>query len=132
MGIKTVGRAIASVVVGLLFFSLAEYALGAVAKGFWPEYAAAIANRTFTLPMLWSRLAAGTVATTFAALVAAMLGNKHRANGFWFGVALLVLSVLWHLSIWAKYPVWYHLTWFATIMPAALFGGWISKRSSGN
>jgi hypothetical protein len=123
------GRAIASVVGGLLLFSLAEYALGALAKGFWPEYAAAIANRTFTLPMLWSRLAAGAAATTFAALVAATLGDKNRAIGLWFGISLLVLSVLWHSSIWAKYPVWYHLTWFATIMPAALFGGWLSKRS---
>jgi hypothetical protein len=33
------GRVIASVIGGLLFFSLAEYALGALARGLWPEYA---------------------------------------------------------------------------------------------
>ena len=122
------GRTIASVVGGLLLFSLAEYALGALAKGLWPEYAAAIAGRAFTLVMLWSRLAAGAAAATLAALLAAMLGDNNRAIGFWFGVSLLLLSVLWHLHIWPKYPVWYHLTWFAIIMPAALFGGRLSKR----
>lgn len=126
------GRAIASVVGGLLFFSLAEYALGALAKGFWPEYAVAIAHRTFTLLMLWSRLAAGAAATIFAACVAAMLVRNGRTAGLWFGVSLLVLSVLWHVSIWAKYPVWYHLTWFAVIMPTALLGDRLSTRSYRN
>ena len=86
-------RAIASIVGGLLCFSLAEYALGALAKAFSPDYAEAVFNRTFTLPMLWSRLAAGAAATTVSALIAAMLGNKDHPVGCWFGVSLLILSI---------------------------------------
>jgi hypothetical protein len=122
-------RVIISVVGGLLFFALAGIALGALAKELWPEYAAAAADRAYTLPMLWSRLAAGAAATVCATWLAVMLGKQNLKTGFLIGVSLLALSVPWHLNIWDQYPVWYHLTWFAIIIPSALLGGRLARKS---
>lgn len=122
-------RVIVSVVGGLVFFAFAAMALGAVAKELWPEYAAAVPDRAYTLPMLWSRLAAGAAATIFAAWLAVLLGKQDLKIGFLIGVALLALSVPWHLNIWHEYPVWYHLTWFAIILPSALLGGRLARKS---
>ena len=120
-------RVILSVASGILFFALAVMAMSALAKELWPEYAAAVPNRAYTLAMLWSRLAAGTAATICAAWLAVMLGKQNLKIGLLIGVSLLAVSVPWHLNIWDKYPVWYHLTWFAIIIPAALLGGRLAR-----
>ena len=124
---QIVVRVIASVIGGILFFVLAAIALGVVAKELWPEYAA-VADRAYTLPMLWSRLVSGAAATIFAAWFAVLLGKQDLKTGFLIGVALLGLSVPWHLNIWDKYPVWYHLAWFAIIVPSALLGARLARR----
>ena len=121
-------RVVASVVGGIVFFALAGMALGALGKALWPEYAAAVADRAYTLPMLWSRLVGGAVAIICATWLALMLGKQNVRTGFLVGVALLVLSVVWHVNIWNEYPAWYHLTWFAIILPAALLGGRLATR----
>jgi hypothetical protein len=125
---KIVARVIASVVGGILFFALATMAMSAVSKELWPEYAAAVADGAYTLPMLWSRLVSGAAAIIFATWLAVMLGKQNLKTGFLIGVSLLVLNILWHVNIWDKYPVWYHLTWFAIIMPSALLGGRLARR----
>ena len=124
---KIVARVIASVVGGILLFALATMAMSAVSKELWPEYAAAVADRAYTLPMLLSRLASGAAAIVFATWLAVMLGKQSLKTGFLIGVSLLVLNILWHVNIWDKYPVWYHLTWFAIIMPSALLGGRLAR-----
>lgn len=121
-------RVVLSVVGGILLFALAGMAIGAVAKELWPEYAAAFADRAYTLPMLWSRLVSGAAATIFATWLVVLLGKQDLKTGFLIGVALLALSVPWHLNIWAEYPVWYHLTWFAIIVPSALLGARLARR----
>ena len=122
-------RLIGTVAAGLLFFVVAEFLLGALARALWPEYAGAAASGAFTTSMLGSRLAAGAIATTCAGATTSMISNAARPAALWLGVTLLVTSILWHYQIWDKYPVWYHLTWFASIVPAALLGGRLVNRS---
>jgi len=33
-----------------------------------------------------------------------------------------------HIAIWSKFPVWYHLTFLLTIIPAVLVGALLSAR----
>ena len=106
---------------------MAAMMLGTVASALWPEYAAAVVDRTYTLPMLWSRLVSGAAATIFAAWLAVLLGRQDVRTGLFIGLAVLGLSIPWHLNIWDEYPVWYHLTWFAIIIPSALFGARLAR-----
>ena len=121
-------RLILTVVGGLVLFALAGTVLGTLTKELWPEYAAAVADRAYTLPMLWSRLVAGAAAIIFATWLAVLLGKQGLKAALLIGIFLLALSVPWHLNIWDAYPVWYHLTWFAVIVPSALLGGQLAGR----
>jgi uncharacterized protein (DUF983 family) len=38
------------------------------------------------------------------------------------GSVVLAMFVPVHIAIWSKFPVWYHLTFLLTIIPAVLVG----------
>jgi hypothetical protein len=38
------------------------------------------------------------------------------------GSVVLAMFVPLHIAIWSKFPVWYHLTFLLTIIPAVLVG----------
>jgi uncharacterized protein (DUF983 family) len=45
------------------------------------------------------------------------------------GSVVLAMFVPLHIAIWSKFPVWYHLTFLLTIIPAGLVGALLSPRS---
>jgi hypothetical protein len=38
------------------------------------------------------------------------------------GSVVLAIFVPVHVALWSKFPVWYHLTFLLTIIPAVLLG----------
>jgi len=45
---------------------------------------------------------------------------------------LLVAFIPEHVSLWDKFPVWYHLTFLASLVPLTYLGGTIWSRQRGN
>jgi len=41
---------------------------------------------------------------------------------------VLAMFVPLHIAIWSKFPVWYHLTFLLTIIPAVLVGALLPPR----
>ena len=115
-------RTIGHVVAGLACFAVVSGLLSLLVAHTWPAYAAAYPHRAYSLPMLIARLAAGVVATFCAAGLTAALAQHRQQAALWLGIALLAISLPWHARIWDQYPVWYHLFWFACLMPSALLG----------
>lgn len=116
-------RKIASIIAGVLIFFLLAFLAGLAAQALWPAYAAAIPDRAYTLPMLLARLATGAAATAVAGLSTSWLAGDRRRAALWLGLILMAINLPWHIKIWSEYPVWYHLVWFACLIPCALLGG---------
>lgn len=117
--LKTIGAALA----GLVLFALIEFLASRAALASWPDYAHAAPSRDYSITMLLVRLIAGALGILAASAFSTWVGGGDRRTAFWLGLILLLLSVVHHYFIWDQYPVWYHLAWFALIVPISMLGG---------
>ena len=115
-------KGILGVVAGLVAF-IAVATVGGLILRTWPAYSSVAAAMTFTLPMLIARLSIGAVATFTAGLGAAIIARRSIYVAVATGVTLLLLFVPEHILIWAKFPIWYHLTFLISLVPLTYVGG---------
>ena len=121
---------LAGVVVGFVAWIAVGGAGFLFLRTVWSDYALAEPTKSYTLLMLFSRLAVGGVCTITAGAVSAVVAKSSRA-AWWLGSVLLVISApihlpihLWSgLTVWADYPTWYHFAYLVPLMPLTIFGG---------
>jgi Mn2+/Fe2+ NRAMP family transporter len=116
-------KAILGVVTGVVVFLIVVTIAGPILRLTWPAYVSAAPTFHFTLPMLLTRLSIGAVATIAAGLVAALVARRSTRVALATGVVLLVGFLPEHIMIWAKFPVWYHLTFLLSLLPLTWLGG---------
>lgn len=97
----------------------------------WPEYAAAEPARAFDLSMMVARLSVSAFASVAAAAIAGLTVQDHRIAPLAGGLLLLGLFVPVHIEVWDQYPVWYHLTFLASLPILAWGGGRLSSALPG-
>ena len=95
----------------------------------WPEYAAVERAMTFDLGMMVARLGVSAVASVLAAWLAGVTVRDPRIAPLAGGFVLLALFVPVHISLWEKFPLWYHLTFLASLPLLALAGGALARRA---
>jgi len=100
---------------------------GLIMRSAWPEYASVADAMTFTLPMMFARLAIGALATLGAGWVTAVIARRSMLASVTAGLLLVVVFVPQHIMLWNRFPVWYHLTFLVSLVPLAYLGGQISK-----
>jgi hypothetical protein len=119
------GKQILGVVGGLMVWVVAVVVAGVLLRSLWPAYVAASGDMSFTLPMKLTRLSIGALTTLAAGAVAALIGRST-----WMavvtGAILLLIFIPDHISLWDKFPVWYHLWFLTSLVPLALVGGRIA------
>lgn len=101
----------------------------------WPAFGAA--NRAFNATqtmlfddqMLMMRLAISAVASLVAAWIAGLTVRDNRIAPLVGGLVLLVFFVPVHLSIWDKFPLWYHVTFLTSLPVLAYIGGRLAPAS---
>lgn len=103
-----------TVVVTLLNFGL-RYGL--------PGYAAVEKAMNFTLTMMIARLSISFVSTLAAGVVAAWVSRNRTIWPVVTGLVLLAIFIPIHLSIWTHFPLWYHLTFLASLPVLSVVGG---------
>ena len=123
-------RRIGAVLAGFAAFALVASGAVLMARAGWLAYAEAEPARAYSLTMLLVRLAAGASATFVGGWVAAKVDRGAGQATLLFGALLLAISVVWHIRIWDQYPVWYHLVWFACIVPSAVLGGKLVRKNA--
>jgi hypothetical protein len=77
---------------------------------------------TFTLPMMIARLTIGAAATVAGGWTAAVIGRSTVAR-LAPEILLLAIFIPEHVSLWQKFPVWYHLTFLLSLVPLTWLGG---------
>src|SRR5262245_5476384 len=116
-------KQILGVVAGLVAWVVVVTIAGVIMRGSWPAYASVADAMTFTLPMMFARLAIGAVATIAAGWVAAMISRRSTIAALLPGVLLLIAFIPQHISLWEKFPIWYHLTFLLSLVPLTFAGG---------
>ena len=120
-------RGIGALVAGVVAWKLVVELVSLLGRLVWPAYAAVETQRVFSLDMLVSRLAVGALATiVFGVAVALVARADKRTIGLIVGLWLFY-SIVDHYLVWDQFPVWYHMSYLAYIVPLALLGAKMVK-----
>jgi len=120
------GKQILGVVVGLMVWFAGAVVAGVLLRSLWPEYVAASGDMSFTLPMKLTRLSIGALTTFAAGAVTAFIGRSGWMAAV-TGALLLLIFIPEHISLWDKFPIWYHLTFLTSLPPLAIVGGRVTS-----
>src|SRR5262249_5738352 len=118
-------RKIIGALAGLVTWLAVALIAGLVLRAAWPAYAKVADDMTFTLSMKLVRLGIGAVATVAAGWLTTAIARTPMVAAL-VGVVLLLAFIPQHISLWQKFPLWYHLTFLASLIPLSVWGGRIS------
>jgi hypothetical protein len=124
-------RDILGVVAGLAGWMAIAGVAGLTMRSAWPEYASVADTMTFTLPMMFARLAIGALATLGTGWITTVVARRSILARVTAGLLLVVVFVPQHVILWDKFPVWYHVTFLGSLVPLAYLGGQISAPRQG-
>jgi phosphatidylserine synthase len=122
-------RLIGGVIAGIVAWIVVVTVLNLLLRHGWQDYAAVEKAMAFTVPMMIARLAMSGISSLAGGLVAARIGKGGPAP--WIaGVILLLLFIPVHYSLWSRFPVWYHLTFLASLPLLSWAGGRFQRPGS--
>jgi hypothetical protein len=119
-------RFILACLAGLLTWMVVVTVINRVLRLSLPNYTAAEHTLQFTLGMKWARLLMAIVTSVVAGAVTGWISRSRRRAPLIVGSVVLAIFLPVHIAIWSKFPVWYHLTFLLTIVPAVLVGALLS------
>jgi len=119
-------RAIGGVVAGVVVWVIVVTVLNVGLRYGWPDYAAVEKAMTFTVPMMIARLTESGISSIVGGWAAAAIA-RNRAAALWSGIVLLLTFLPIHYSLWTKFPLWYHLTFFASLVVLSVLGGMFAR-----
>ena len=115
-------RSILACLAGLLTWIVVVMVINSGLRLSLPNYTAAEQTLQFTLGMKWARLLMAIVTSVVAGAVTGWISRSSRWAPLILGSVVLAIFAPMHIAIWSKFPVWYHLTFLLTIIPAVLVG----------
>lgn len=121
-------RSILACLAGLLTWVVVVSVIDRVLRLSLPGYIAAEHSLQFTLAMKWARLLMAIVTSLAAGAVTRWISPSTRWAPWIVGGVVLAMFLPVHIAIWSKFPVWYHLTFLLTIVPAVLVGASLPPR----
>ena len=115
-------KIVLGVLAGLVTWIVAASVGNRLLRAGIPGYADVESTMVFTQAMLLARLALGAVSTLLAGYVAAWVSGASVGGAKALTGVLLVLFVPLHVSLWPKFPAWYHLVFLASLVVFTLAG----------
>jgi hypothetical protein len=115
-------RTLLAAVVGVIVWGIGVTVLNLGLRHGWSDYAAVEKAMTFTTAMLAARLGMSAASSLAGGYIASLISRENFNAAPASGVILLALFVPYHLTIWDKFPLWYHLTFFASLLILPLIG----------
>jgi len=109
----------AGVVLWIVLISVLDLVLRHLVSG----YAVAEPSMSFTLGMLWARLAVAAFTSLAAGAIAAWIAPADPRLPTLVGAALLLAFIPIHVRLWHLFPFWYHLVFLLTLIPLVVLGG---------
>jgi len=113
--------------VGLVVWSVVATVGNFAIRGLVSGYAEAEPAMRFTLPMLLARLGLGAVSSLAAGFACAALVRSVPIAVKLFAGLVVLLFLPVHYSLWAQFPVWYHVMFLVSLAPLVLLGARIAR-----
>ena len=127
---RRVMRMILGVIVALAVWTIVVTACDIAMRKLWVDYALVEKSLVFTLPMKIMRLSESALSSLVSGFVGALVSKERIKSPLAAGVLILAMFLPSHISIWHKFPVWYHLT-FLTSLPVLSLAGGLLRRPAG-
>jgi hypothetical protein len=123
-------RSIVACIAGLLAWLVVVTIINRLLRLSLQNYTAAEHTLQFTLGMKWARLAMAIVTSIVAGAVTGRISRPSRWAALIVGSLVFLMFLPAHIALWNRFPVWYHLTFLLTIIPAVLAGALLVPRRS--
>src|SRR3954449_10207534 len=120
-------RTIASIIAGLVAWGVVVTLLNVALRAMLPGYHAAEATLQFTLAMKVGRLTGAAISSVVAGAVVSMIAPAKRWAPWLVGLIILAMFLPLHISIWNRFPAWYHLAFLVPLAPLVALGGAIAR-----
>jgi len=120
-------RSILACLAGLLTWIIVVSVINRVLRLSLQNYTAAEETLQFTLAMKWARLFMAIVTSLAAGAVTRWISPSSRWTPWIVGAVVLAMFLPVHIAIWSRLPVWYHLTFLLTIVPAVRAGALLPR-----
>jgi hypothetical protein len=88
----------------------------------FPGYSEVEKAMNFSLAMLLVRLVLGAGASIAAGVACAAIAPSTRLPRYVFALLLFALFVPVHVSLWDKFPIWYHIIFLGSLVPLVMLG----------
>jgi hypothetical protein len=63
------------------------------------------------------------IASIMAGFLTALVAGENRKSTLILGIILLVVGVAVQIHLWKVYPIWFHLIFWALLIPMTILGG---------
>jgi hypothetical protein len=123
-------RLVLAIIAALVAWAVVATLINLVLRVTIPGYRSQEMAVSFSLVAQIARLAMGLVATAAAAIAALAASRGMLAAPIVAGLVLLALFIPVHVSLWSRFPPWYHLFFLASLpIGSYLFAKlWQSRR----
>lgn len=123
-------RTIFALVAGFVAWGMVATLLNFGLRAGLPGYHLAEPTMSFTLGMKVGRLILAALASLAAGATAGFIAPLKKGVPWVLGCIILALFIPAHIQIWAKFPVWYHLTFLLTLVPLVALGATLIRNHS--
>jgi len=123
-------RTIAGVIVGLIAWALVVTVLNWGLRLWLPGYLQAEPSMVFTLTMKLARLSIAVVSSLAAGALVRVVAPASRWAPWIVGLIVLALFLPAHVSLWYRFPIWYHLTFLVPLVPLVVLGARVGSRTT--
>ena len=117
-------RSIAGILAGLVAWIVVATLGNLVLRTALPGYTEVEVAMNFTVVMLVARLLVGIVSSIAAGYVVAWIAAANRRDVLILSALLLALFVPVHVSMWPRFPIWYHVAFLLSLVLAPAIGAW--------
>jgi len=123
-------RTLASIVAGLVTWAVVVTLLNFGLRAAIPGYHAAEATLQFTLTMKAGRLIEAALSSIATGAVVSLIAPFKKWAPWLVGLIILAMFLPVHITLWGKFPVWYHLAFLVPLAPLVAFGGALARHTA--
>jgi hypothetical protein len=118
-------RTLTSIVAGLVVWAVIVTLLNFGLRAAIPGYHAAEATLQFTMAMKAGRLIEAAISSVAAGVVVGLVAPSKKWAPWLVGLIILAMFLPIHVSLWNKFPAWYHLAFLVPLAPLVALGATI-------
>ena len=115
-------RTIGAIVAGLVSWAVVVTILNFGLRAAIPGYHAAEATLQFTMTMKVGRLVEAALASLAAGASVGVIAPPSRWAPWLVGLITLGMFLPVHVSLWSRFPIWYHLAFLVPLVPLVVLG----------